>query len=98
MLDVTRDTIANSISDYESVTETIFVCFILFQALILFFFRQKLIGMMREDIFQSRGNSYLIYDEYRYPELDPRGVLRGEQRVRREVNQEAKGLIRIIIK
>lgn len=51
MLDVTRDTIANSISDYESVTETIFVCFILFQALILFFFRQKLIGMMREDIF-----------------------------------------------
>lgn len=49
---------------YSSTTETVFILFLCFQVAMLFYLRQTLIGVMREDVFKSRGILNLIPDSF----------------------------------
>lgn len=49
---------------YSSTTESVFILFLCFQVVMLFYLRQTLIGVMRDDVFKSRGILNLIPDSF----------------------------------
>ncbi len=57
-------TFTDTISSYNSIVELIFLIFLIIQIIILLFLRGRLIEMMKEDVFQSRGILNLIPDDF----------------------------------
>ena len=63
-IQVMSKSFTDSTSSYNSIAELIFIIFLVIQIIILLFLRARLIEMMKEDVFQSRGILNLIPDDF----------------------------------
>lgn len=59
-----EETFSRFSDDYTSTTQITFIIFLALQLIILVYMRSKLIEIMREDVFQSRGILNLIPEDF----------------------------------